>query len=464
MKDRFAMMLAAIAGGLSACGELAPVAEPPAKWSGDVSAVLARCTECHQETSSFFELATTCGEDGAPWMSPGDASSPVLEALSRSDHAGVLTEAEVERVRSWIVDEELTFASTRAHPAGWSLDHAKPLDPRPCFSCHKKPADRDGAIECSSCHEKVFGLDRCDNCHDHRTTRCGSPAEQTNIALHQVHAAGGRDGTFPPAACADCHRVPTGLLAAGHFDDHSPRAEVIGALAYDAASKSCTAPACHAARPQTWDTPSGDRCSRCHGAPPPDHASDRCDDCHRGADHANRELDVGVGCNDCHRADLLSGAHRSHLTAGAFRGAIGCESCHRVPAERDAPGHIDSALPAEVNLSGDDATFSGVLSPRFEPAGSTCADVGCHGATLDGGAVVTDLWTSGSNVECGGCHALPPLFVRDGAAVHLPTADTDCGICHRTPEGARITDGARAISEAGRSVHANGRVDVAEGL
>jgi hypothetical protein len=47
---------------------------------------------------------------------------------------------------------------------------------------------------------------------------------------------------------------------------------------------------------------------------------------------------------------------------------------------------------------------------------------------------------------------------------HLPTGPADCGICHRTPEGAPVSIGIESITAAGRRVHANGIVDLAEGL
>lgn len=456
-------MLIALAGVSIACGELPvePVQAPT--WTGNVGAALSRCQPCHQETRSFFALATTCREDGEPWIAIGDRSSPVLQVLSREDHPAVLSSSELETLRSWIEDSSLTFTSDRAHPPGWSLDHARPLDPRPCFSCHQAPEPRGGAIACTTCHDRPFGLGRCDNCHDHRDTPCGSPAEKLNNALHRTHLAGGSDGAFPRAECADCHRVPNTLLARGHFDDGTPRAEVQGDFRYEPDTQTCDASICHAQRAQTWSAPSGERCDRCHGAPPPDHASDRCDDCHRGATHLNRTLDVGIGCDDCHRTESLSGAHDIHLSRGTFRGPIGCETCHLVPDSRDAAGHLDSPPPAEVRLLGAAATFHGVLSPHFDANSARCADVGCHGAALDGGRSATEPWDSTATLACGSCHALPPVLVRNGAGVHLPTADTDCGICHRDPSGAPITDDARAISEAGRDVHANGHVDLADG-
>lgn len=439
---------------LCGCGELAPIEEPTVTWT-QAGAVFAKCTECHEETSSFFELARSCRADGEHWVSPGDEASPILEVVSAGDHRGRLSETELEQLRGWIAGE-LTFMSSRAHPPGWSVDHGTSLDPRPCGACHNKPVERGGAIACTTCHAESFAVDRCNNCHDHRDDRCASPVQRTSARLHRVHASGGSDESFPAVGCEECHRVPRNILERGHFDDGSEGAET----SFDATG--CTVPSCHGAKIPSWEEPAGERCERCHGNPPADHASDRCNECHRGATHLDRTLNVGVACNDCHAPAQLSGAHTAHLFANVFRDAIACESCHLVPGARDDRGHLDSGPPAEVIFSGAAATAGGALTPRFD--GQRCASVGCHGAHLDGSAEHTGLWTSSEQPACGSCHALPPVFVRGGAATHLPTGDADCGVCHRTAEGAPISFGTSFITEAGKRAHANGRIELAEGL
>ncbi len=440
---------------LFGCGELAPIEAPPVTWTNGAGAVFAECSECHEQTSSFFELARSCREDGEHWISPGDETSAVLEVLSGGEHRARISDAALEQARSWITGE-LTFVSKRAHPAGWSLDHGRPLDPRPCATCHSETKELGGAIPCTSCHLEAFRVDRCNNCHDHRDDRCASPVQRTSARLHRVHASGGSDGSFPAASCESCHRVPRNILERGHFNDGSERAETL----FD--TTGCNVPACHAARTPIWAEPSAERCERCHGNPPEDHASDRCDDCHRGATHLDRALNIGVACNECHATERLGGAHAAHLSASVFREAIACESCHLVPVAREAAGHIDTAPPAEVLFFGAAATAEETLFPRFD--GQRCANVGCHGAHLDGGAEHTDLWTSRSTPACGSCHALPPVFVRNGASTHLPTGAADCGICHRTPSGDPISLGSTLITEAGKRVHADGHVDVEDGL
>lgn len=420
------------------CGELPAQEEPPPVWTDGIDAVLAPCTECHREESaSFFTLVTTCTAEGEPWVIAGDADSPVLRVLTSPDHAARLAPRAQDELRAWIVDEELTFTSAAAHPRGWSLSHGVPRDPRPCAHCHDAPKEKGGAIACTTCHAKRFAVNACDNCHDHVNTPCDSPLQRATNTLHQLHLAGGEDASFPRAECKDCHVVPSYLLERGHFDDGTPDAEV---SVYSAGGKSCSVPTCHAAKEQTWTLPSdGDRCARCHGNPPPDHASDRCADCHQNATHLDRTLDVGVACDSCHPREKLSGAHARHIDAGALRTAIDCSTCHEVPASRDSPGHIDSAPPAEVTV------------PSWSHLEARCTNVGCHGG------LPTDLWTSTSPAACGSCHGLPPVE-------HLPTGDADCGVCHQTPKGESITLGTGLITEAGKTVHINGRVDVVEGL
>src|SRR5262249_13772642 len=147
-----------------------------------------------------------------------------------------------------------------------------------------------------------------------------------------------------------------------------------GPPAYDAGTCRnvyCHGDALHAAggaAPQPrWSDPITGGCDRCHGAPPPSHAQDRCAACHPAdAPHVDGAVQLGGGCTGCHGSgasaapprDLAGnlyttaigvGAHQVHLAAPSrLRGPIACETCHRVPASLLDPGHLDSPPPAEV--------------------------------------------------------------------------------------------------------------------
>jgi hypothetical protein len=102
------------------------------------------------------------------------------------------------------------------------------------------------------------------------------------------------------------------------------------------------------------------------------------------------------------------GAHRAHLDGPRrLRGPIPCETCHRVPATLLAPGHLDSAAPAEVEPG-----------LGWDRASQTCAAT-CHGAARP-------RWTSSGEVVCGSCHGIPPADAAHAPGLPL----TSCVTCH----------------------------------
>jgi predicted CxxxxCH...CXXCH cytochrome family protein len=170
-----------------------------------------------------------------------------------------------------------------------------------------------------------------------------------------------------------------------------------------------------------------------------------CTECHGDPDRAVPAPPVDIrGRSDT--AEVTVGAHQSHLGASDWHAEIPCRACHRVPAEVNAPGHIDGG-PAELTW-GELAT-TGDASPGFHRSAATCADVYCHGSTLGaGGSNTTPTWTvvDGSQAACGTCHALPP------PAPHPQSPD--CTTCHG------------AVVEAGGgfrdpSKHIDGQVEAA---
>lgn len=132
------------------------------------------------------------------------------------------------------------------------------------------------------------------------------------------------------------------------------------------------------------------------------------------------------------------GAHKEHLFASETHAAVPCQECHKVPKTTAAPGHIDSALPAEV-LFGPLATHEG-REAHYDASRRNCANTYCHGAARPG-------WTEPrrSSRACGSCHALPP------PAPH--PASQRCATCH--PQV--VDDQGRIIAP---KLHVNGIVEV----
>jgi predicted CxxxxCH...CXXCH cytochrome family protein len=365
------------------------------------------------------------------------------------------------------------------HPAGIldpaSTDfHVRELERR----------DWDFAI-CAKCHGDDFagGLAKtsCLGCHAEGPTACTTcHGTGPTSNAHVVHRDAGQ------LACSECHVVPKTWDAEGHVRrggvaDPPPAEVTFGAragLTIDPGDRagppsyrdgSCSNVYCHGdvlhaaggtARQPRWDDPAAPgACDRCHGAPPPSHAQDRCATCHpAAAPHIDGVVQVGrtSGCAGCHGdqaspappMDLAGGtfttalgvgAHRAHLAVpSGLRGPIACATCHLVPPEVGAPGHIDSPLPAEVTaqLGWDRGT-------------GACANAWCHGAARP-------VWTTTGGAACGTCHGIPPATAGHSPTMTLAT----CAACHP-----QTVDAAGAIlltpgPDGAASTHMNGAIDV----
>lgn len=363
---------------------------------------------------------------------------------------------------------------------------------RPCNSCH-------GSAGTPASNSAPLNAPPKDNAGNTATNTRG-------VGAHQAHLAPATPiGKL--VVCADCHVVPSAVGSVGHVDTPLPADLTFSARAGTAPTwngAQCGNTYCHGAtltQPNgsgaggtatspSWTKVDGTQkaCTSCHGNPPPLPHLQRsdCQTCHLDmsspttfADvtkHIDGNLDVNSNqaCNACHgdhgtpttvvtdpknappfdsagtgNATTLRaiGAHQKHLvpTGTAWRAAITCDQCHRVPTSVGSVGHIDTALPAELTFTG------GAAGTTWN--GSTCSSY-CHGTTLPnaGGAVPNPLWTKvdGTQAQCNSCHGDPPTNAPHNGS-------TNCGpTCH--PNATNNT-----INPAMAAMHINGTVDVTAG-
>ena len=450
------MIVAAAAAGC--VDERAPTGDACPTWQADVGpAMAAACAGCHggDAPAAGYDLtsyggALGGGSDAIANAIAGDASSALLARLAgATDDAHRGHDGLRARLTRWVVDCELGYLDSAIHPRG-VLDPAsagfhgaevaaRGWDLALCAGCHGDDFGGGAAgAACTTCHDR--GPDACDTCHDAIPTT-GAHASHTGAGL----------------ACSECHRVPQAWSDEGHVrrggaaDPAPAEVELTGRasitiVAADRAGPptyqdgTCRNVYCHGdvlgaaggadTRP-AWrtDPPGPAACDRCHGAPPPSHADDRCAVCHPAtAPHVDGVLQIGraPGCSGCHGGpdspapptDLAGnvfttaigvGAHQAHLRAPSQLSApVACAACHVVPTDVLSPGHLDSAGPAEV-----------VGALGWDRDAGTCATAWCHGQARP-------RWTVTGEAACGTCHDVPPA-----SAPHTPAMTlTACASCH----------------------------------
>ena len=269
----------------------------------------------------------------------------------------------------------------------------------------------------------------CVACHDEGPTACVTcHGDGPTTGVHVPHGA-------KQVACASCHAVPTRWDDPGHIVGDTAPAEVRFASGGSFDGATCAGTYCHgdtldaggAMTKPRWDAPVPTTCASCHGAPPPSHAQSECATCHpTSAPHIDGAVQIGTtsGCDGCHGSSgdpaPMTGAHQVHLQVpSGLRAPIACSTCHLVPSSVTAPGHIDSAAPAEVTAS-----------LGWDRATGTCASAFCHGDARP-------IWTETGVVACGTCHGVPPATPS-----HTPTMTlSTCGGCHPFPSATAHIDG-----------------------
>src|SRR6185369_5740787 len=108
--------------------------------------------------------------------------------------------------------------------------------------------------------------------------------------------------------------------------------------------------------------------------------------------------------------------------------AIACSECHTYPSTVNQSGHLGSALPAEVPLSGPRATAQSHTPVYSNDANRTCSNTYCH-------ETVTPNWNAtvlnGTFADCTKCHAIPPATpTHTGYSVTDFPGLSVCAGCH----------------------------------
>lgn len=345
-----------------------------------------------------------------------------------------------------------------------------PPEPHPqsdaCHVCHGDVVDERQQIHAPGLHVNgVVDVDSGDCVQCHGDEESAAPPFDTNgnsavsalgVGAHRAHLAGGSWGR--PLACSECHQIPEEVEDPAHIDARPAEVALRGVAetrgrepVWQRESESCAETWCHApsnpaGSSPRWTSAAPLECGACHGTPPPlpHPQASNCEVCHgavvgRDGDiidrrrHVDGRVDVEVteDCTACHGNGNANanaappvdtegksstalpsvGAHQAHVLGSTLARAVPCQECHLVPDAVLAPGHIDSARPAEVVFSGAATAFG--ASPKY--IGGTCQDSYCHGADspkthASGGTLTAPVWTEvdGGQAFCGSCHGLPP--------------------------------------------------------
>jgi predicted CxxxxCH...CXXCH cytochrome family protein len=464
----------------------------------------AACLSCHGSSApaagyavgSHWEVLG-CVPENRPATLPASAEAPLVAVLSHPDHARLLASDEQALLASWVAGGAPAFRGT-VHPAGivdprtsdWhgtlaAHDRFAPLRDAAasdaCGRCHAgAPVTPEGvaypapaATPCSECHDSEAGALACDTCHGDQGAayppRDACYFGDLGPDAHAAHAAGTRFIEMP-LACSTCHPTPAADLFSGdHADGQTDVlfADLVDS-SFDAESGAC-AVYCHAQGGNLpmphWKQDEQVSCQSCHVSPPPDHFPGTCDTCHAemgtsaesltpGPLHVNGAVDLGDGsggCGACHgsaeSAAPADSGHALHL-ASPLTTPLVCADCHPTPATPIAPGHLDG----QVDIAFGARASARGQQPVWSTSEQRCTNVACHGAALPG-HTLSPLWTdrpSSPSQRCETCHASPP------PPPHVARSSCGGSLCHQDEVG--LLGSALRISEAGRQLHIDGRI------
>jgi predicted CxxxxCH...CXXCH cytochrome family protein len=224
----------------------------------------------------------------------------------------------------------------------------------------------------------------------------------------------------------------------------------------------CSNSDCHGRHTVTWGPPT---------------ALPLCDKCHGSATTAAFYGTAGPGSTTA-KTDPYVGAHDQHLKSAPYSYSTGtdCEGCHFQPAGPYSPGHLDTALPAEItfgHIAGMGGFYGYTATPAYSYGSRQCGNFWCHGSGMDsntgkgayasvvadGGTLTTPFkptWnvpflTGSAANDCTRCHGYPPP-APNVSYTHYGKGPSSCNGCHNNVN----TAGTGFINP---SIHVNGIVD-----
>jgi predicted CxxxxCH...CXXCH cytochrome family protein len=327
-----------------------------------------------------------------------------------------------------------------------------------CYGCHSTTVDASNEIVPNGTHNDGYvqvggggvGTYGCQSCHGDQAreasvgadphlksapplgTRGESDATTRAVGAHLAHVSPAVGSLAAPAACAECHVVPTAM-------DHAmgtvmmafgPRATSNGAFpAWDPATLTCATTYCHGSTlnaggtnhlPSWTGGPAEATCGSCHGAPPPPphSTSTSCGTCHSGYTATSVNLATHVD------GVVQSGAHPEGYAAGAvhgyeanLHGLAGCKSCH-----------------------------GGSLTGDFGPSCATCHASAGHAAwdtscTFCHGSTVTGRQNPPVDIQGRSATTNVSVGVHEAHAT-TPIAVVACAQCHPARTASVVTDAA----------------------
>lgn len=268
-----------------------------------------------------------------------------------------------------------------------------------------------------------------------------APLVPTTPACGSCHSVppvtGGHVRHEPRASCATCHGAGYGPGAVNAATHDNGVKEVLAAIGWNAAARTCTN-GCHGAG--TWSTTSQLGCTSCHAVPPASGAHARhnatvsCATCHgagysattvSAATHGNGRRDTApaigwnagtqscanachgstpwsptatFSCTSCHGNPPATGGHAKHNTRYA------CSSCHGAGYSASTVGATHRNGVKEV-----------IASVGWNATSQSCANA-CHGS---------GTWSSTATLSCSSCHGNPPSTGK-----HSKHRSRACSSCH----------------------------------
>lgn len=306
------------------------------------------------------------------------------------------------------------------------------------------------------------GTTNCNSCHLAEPNLTGGHPQHAAAAVTgfdcRICHAGGGDATPLKHADGKIDFTFVGLAENTHYSYSSSK--VSGSGVYG----TCYNGNCHGnRRPKSGPT------ALAWGAAT---AAPLCDKCHSGSATSGGFYGTTGPNGTKSNTDPYVGAHFNHITTLTISGTarnkysakIDCSGCHYKPIGPYTPGHMDDALPAEINFgtvasSGVQNSYTGAAhTPGYNFSSKQCSNIWCHGAgmlsnegagaygsaVLDGGALgapVTPVWntpflTGTGAVDCVKCHAYPPAAPLPGYTHYdlennRPYIANQCILCHK---------------------------------